>query len=62
MLDAYPSLKDMHAADDSNIQVFYFRNATATIRSFTHEPETNSVLIEYLKLPSANTKVSNENV
>lgn len=40
MLDAYPSLKKMYAADDGNTQVFYFRNATATFSSFTHEPET----------------------
>lgn len=39
MLDAYPSLKDMYAADDGNTQVFYFKNATATISAFTHEPE-----------------------
>ena len=39
MLDAYPSLQNMYAADDGNTQVFYFRNATATISAFTHEPE-----------------------
>lgn len=39
MLDAYPSLKEMYAADDGNTQVFYFKNATATISAFTHEPE-----------------------
>lgn len=39
MLDAYPSLKGMYAADDGNTQVFYFKNATATISAFTHEPE-----------------------
>lgn len=39
MLDAYPSLQSMYAADDGNTQVFYFKNATATISSFTHEPE-----------------------
>ena len=39
MLDAYPSLQNMYAADDGNTQVFCFRNATATISSFTHEPE-----------------------
>ncbi len=38
MLDAYPSLQKMYAADDGNTQVFYFRNATATISAFTHEP------------------------
>lgn len=38
MLDAYPSLQKMYAADDGNTQVFYFHDATATISSFTHEP------------------------
>ena len=40
MLDAYPSLKNMYAADDGNTQVFSFKDAVATISSFTHEPET----------------------
>ena len=40
MLDAYPSLQKMYAADDGNTQVFYFKNAVATISAFTHEPET----------------------
>ena len=39
MLDAYPSLQKMYAADDGNTEVFYFKNATATIFAFTHEPE-----------------------
>lgn len=39
MLDAYPSLQQMYSADDGNTQVFYFKNATATISAFTHEPE-----------------------
>lgn len=39
MLDEYPSLQGMYAADDGNTQVFYFKNAVATISSFTHEPE-----------------------
>lgn len=39
MLDAYPSLKSMYAADDGNTQVLYFKNATATFYSFTREPE-----------------------
>lgn len=40
LLDAYPSLQNMYAADDGNTQVLYFRNATAVISAFTHEPET----------------------
>ena len=39
MLDAYPSLQKMYFADDGNTEVFYFKNATATFSSFTHEPE-----------------------
>ena len=39
MLDAYPSLQKMYAADVGNTVVFYFKNATATISAFTHEPE-----------------------
>ncbi len=40
MLDAYPALQKMYKADDGNTEVFYFKNATATLSSFTHEPET----------------------
>ena len=39
MLDAYPSLQNMYSAGDGNTEVFYFKNATATFSSFTHEPE-----------------------
>jgi uncharacterized pyridoxamine 5'-phosphate oxidase family protein len=39
MLDAYPSLKAMYKADDGNTQVFYLKNATATISSFTEPPK-----------------------
>ena len=39
MLDAYPSLQSMYKADDGNTEVFYFKNATATLSSFTEEPE-----------------------
>lgn len=39
MLDAYPSLRKMYSADDGNTEVFYFKNATATFSSFTHDPE-----------------------
>ena len=37
MLDAYPGLKKMYAADDGNTEVFYFKNGVATISAFTHE-------------------------
>ena len=39
MLDAYPELKGMYAADDGNTEVFYFKNATAVFSSFTEAPE-----------------------
>jgi uncharacterized pyridoxamine 5'-phosphate oxidase family protein len=38
MLDAYPSLKSMYAADDGNAQVLYLKDATAVIASFGSEP------------------------
>ena len=38
MLDAYPSLQKMYKADDGNCQVFYLKDATATIYSFTDKP------------------------
>lgn len=40
MLNAYPSLQTMYSADDGNTQVFYLKDATATISSFTEQPET----------------------
>lgn len=40
MLDAYPELRKMYDEKDGNTQVFYFKDATATIMSFTKEPET----------------------
>ena len=40
MLDAYPNLKNMYSATDSNTQVLYLKDATATISSFTSEPKT----------------------
>lgn len=40
MLDAYPSLQAMYAADDGNTQVFYLKDATAVFSSFGAEPET----------------------
>ncbi len=39
MLDAYPSLQKMYKADDGNTEVFYLKDATATISSFTSEPK-----------------------
>ncbi len=38
MLDAYPSLRRVYDEKDGNTQVFYMKNATATISSFTSAP------------------------
>lgn len=38
MLDAYPDLRGMYNESDSNTQVLYFKNATATFSSFTAAP------------------------
>lgn len=40
MLEAYPQLRNMYAANDGNTEVFYFRNGVVTIYAFAHEPET----------------------
>lgn len=40
MLDAYPSLRRMYSENDGNTVVYYFKNATAVISAFTHEPVT----------------------
>lgn len=37
MLDAYPFMKRTYAADDGNMQVLYFEDATATFDSFSGE-------------------------
>ena len=37
MLDAYPFMKKTYAADDGNMQVLYFKDATATFDSFQGE-------------------------
>ena len=39
MLDNYPSLKAMYAPGDGNTEVYYLKNVTASICSFTSEPE-----------------------
>jgi uncharacterized pyridoxamine 5'-phosphate oxidase family protein len=41
MLDSYPSLKAMYAPGDGNTEVYYLKNATATICSFTTAPEVH---------------------
>ena len=40
MLEKMPSLKGMYSVDDDNMQMLYFKNASATFSSFTEEPET----------------------
>ena len=40
MLEAYPSLSSMYKAGDGNTAVYYLKNATATISSFTESPKT----------------------
>ena len=43
MLDAYPNLRSMYDENDGNTQVFYMKNAVATISSFGGAP----VVIEF---------------
>ena len=38
MLDAYPNLRRMYDENDGNTQVFYMKNAIATISSFVNAP------------------------
>ena len=38
MLEKYPELKSMYSATDDNTEVLFFKNATATISSFTAAP------------------------
>ena len=40
MLDAYPDLRNMYDENDSNTQVFYFKNAVATFSSFGAPSDT----------------------
>ena len=40
MLEKMPQLNGMYSADDDNMQMLYFKNATATITSFTEAPVT----------------------
>ena len=39
MLDRYPELRGMYDENDHNTEVLYFKNAIATIYSFTHDPK-----------------------
>ena len=39
MLEKMPTLKNMYSAEDDSMQMYYLKDATATFRSFTTEPE-----------------------
>ncbi len=39
MLEAYPELQFMYSPDDGNTEVWYLRNGTATLYSFTEPPK-----------------------
>ena len=39
MLEAYPGLQAMYSPDDGNTEVWYLRNVTATLYSFTNPPK-----------------------
>lgn len=38
MLEAHPNLKALYSPDDGNTEVWYLRNVTATLYSFTEPP------------------------
>ena len=38
MLEAYPNLQALYSPDDGNTEVWYLRNVTATLYSFTEPP------------------------
>ena len=40
MLEKMPELKSMYNPDDGNMQMLFFKNATATFSSFSGESET----------------------
>ena len=39
MLEAYPSLQALYSPDDGNTEVWFLRNCTATLSSFTEPPK-----------------------
>lgn len=51
MLDAYPSLKKMYAADDGNAEVFYFKNvsppSTPSLMSQSSSSSEKSLIFRY---------------
>lgn len=40
MLESYPSLKAMYQPGDGNTEVYYLKNVTASVCSFTDAPKT----------------------
>ena len=40
MLEAYPELRSLYSPDDGNTEVWFLRNVTATLYSFTEPPKT----------------------
>ena len=48
MLDAYPDLRSMYDENDSNTQVFYFKNAVSFVSYDTLTPD--SVIVKYIHL------------
>ena len=42
MLESYPSLRTQYTPGDGNTEVYYLKNATAVICSFTEAPKTIS--------------------
>ena len=52
MLDNYPELKAMYSAEDDNIEVLYFEDATATFYSFSDdEPKiVKSKVVNFSKI------------
>ena len=47
MLEAYPELKALYSPDDGNTEVWYLRNAAATVYSFTEAPELHKFCLLY---------------
>lgn len=56
MLDAYPDLKSMYSATDDNNQVFYLKDAIATVSSFSHEPKVIEFQSIVICLDNVNNK------
>ena len=60
MLDAYPSLQKMYSADDGNTEVFYFKNATATFSSFTHDSDDKGRVVQAVVRETGQFQISKQ--